>query len=288
MIWLLIVSVMFASLNSVYLHKIKLNNSGLIYKFNLICSFTWCVILFVTNGCKLSITTDSLLFGFIYGISQTLFILSKTAAMNNGPVSVTTLIGNSSLVISILVCLFLWNEPVLVTDIIGLVLLTTGIVLCTYKKSEQKYSKLWKVNVIFFLIFSASVGITFKAFSKYGDYDNAGDMLLIAAIVMTLLYSLICCFISNYKCKNVFTDRKELFMFIRYALLSGILSCFYNRLNIYLSGVLDGVVFFPVFNGGVILLSTVLAILLLKEKPLTKQLIGILIGISGICVIGIL
>ena len=288
MICLLIMSVVFASLNSVYLHKIKLNNISSICRFNLICSLVWCIILFIANGCKLRIASGALLFGFIYGIAQVLFIMFKTAAMNSGPVSITTLIGNSSLIISVFVCLVLWNEPISFPDIIGLVLLIAGIVLCTYKKSEQKYSKLWKVYALFFLIFAASVGITFKAFSKYADSANAGDMLLIASLVMVLAYSVICCFIRNSKFENEFTEKKEISVFVRYALLSGVLSCLYNRLNIYLSGALDGVIFFPTFNGGVILLSTVLAIILLKEKILYKQLIGICSGIAGICIIGIL
>jgi len=58
--------------------------------------------------------------------------------------------------------------------------------------------------------------------------------------------------------------------------------------NIYLCGVLDGVIFFPIFNGGVILLSTLLAIRMLKEKLLLRQILGVLSGISGICLIGIL
>lgn len=75
--------------------------------------------------------------------------------------------------------------------------------------------------------------------------------------------------------------------FILYASVSGILSCVYNRLNIYLSGALNAVVFFPAFNGGVIMLSTVLSVVLLKEKLNFRTSIGILLGIAGICIIGI-
>ena len=82
--------------------------------------------------------------------------------------------------------------------------------------------------------------------------------------------------------------KKEKRLFIILALVSGLLSCLYNRLNIYLSGALDGVIFFPSFNGGVVVLSTVVSMIIFKEKLSAKQLIGLLLGISGICIIGIL
>ena len=55
-----------------------------------------------------------------------------------------------------------------------------------------------------------------------------------------------------------------------------------------LFGALDGVIFFPSFNGGVVVLSTGVSMIIFKEKLSAKQLIGLLLGISGICIIGIL
>ena len=62
----------------------------------------------------------------------------------------------------------------------------------------------------------------------------------------------------------------------------------HTKVNIYLSSSIDAVVFFPSFNGGVIFLSAVLSVLLLKEKLKPKTAIGIILGIAGICIIGIL
>ena len=62
----------------------------------------------------------------------------------------------------------------------------------------------------------------------------------------------------------------------------------HTKVNIYLSSAIDAVVFFPSFNGGVIFLSAVLSVLLLKEKLKPKTAIGIILGIAGICIIGIL
>ena len=286
MLYLILLSIVFASLNSVVLHKADLSGSTAVYKFNMIGAAVWCVCLFAVNGFKLHIDKTVLLWGVVYGITQALFILFKTLAMNSGAVSVTTLIGNSSLLVSVLFCFFVWQEPVNGADIIGLAILMLGIVCSTYEKKKESISRKWVVYSMFFLLFAASVGISFKAFGKTGEVNSAGDMMLIASVVMLASYAIICLFVKKRNAsQQSFKMQKE---FIIYALLSGCLSCVYNRMNIYLTSVVAAVVFFPSFNGGVVFLSAVLSVLLLKEKLKLKTAIGILLGIAGICMIGIL
>jgi drug/metabolite transporter (DMT)-like permease len=90
---------------------------------------------------------------------------------------------------------------------------------------------------------------------------------------------------STQKSKKVSPGNRQ---FVLLALVSGLLSCVYNRLNIYLAGNIDAVIFFPSFNGGVIILSALLSVLLLREKLNIKQIFGLLSGAAGICIIGIL
>ena len=167
----------------------------------------------------------------------------------------------------------------------GLFILLRSIFLCTYRQSGEEYNKQWGVYTFFFLIFASGVGIVFKAFGKSGNLDLCSDMMVISSVVMIISYTVMSCFM---KFKSDCRDCKLSRTFIILAILAGALSCVYNRLNIYLSGVLDAVVFFPSFNGGVIFLSSVLSIIITKEKLSLKQIFGILLGIMSICIIGIL
>lgn len=281
---LLLVSILFASANSTLLHRANLGGRGAIYRYNLICSAVWCVCLLAANGFTLHLSGDVLLWGAIYGVTQTLFVLFKTAAMNSGPVSVTTLIGNCSLLVSVFVCFALWGEPITPADGLGLLILLLGITLSTYKKSEGKMTLRWRILSLLFLVTAAGVGIVFKAFSKSADPTAAGDMMLTSAIVMLVLYTLISLILGGVM--PTAADGGGRFALL--AALCGVMSCAYNRLNIYLSGVLDGIVFFPLFNGGVVILSALLAVLLLGERPCLRQWLGILTGTVGITIIGIL
>ncbi len=287
---LLLLSVLVASFNSVTLNRAKIKGRSEIIKFNLICSAVWFVILFSINGFKIDFTPDVLLFGIIYGITQACFILFKTLAMNTGSVSITTLIGNSSLLISLLVSLIVWNEKIGAFDIFGLVLLGIAIFLTNYRKGEDaSIHKSWKYYAILFLIFAAGVGITFKAFGKYGDLAYSSDMLAVSSIVMLICYAGAFIITKVYKkdgsCRESTLPASK---FVGFALLGGVLSCVYNRLNVLLSGTLDAVIFFPSFNGGVIIVSALLGLLICKEKLTKKQTVGIILGTAAICIIGIL
>ena len=89
------------------------------------------------------------------------------------------------------------------------------------------------------------------------------------------------------KIKNKRNDQKQNVWFYVFAVLCGLLSYFYNRSNMFLAGELDAVIFFPAFNGGVVLLSTILSLCFFKEKLAVKQILGIVFGVVAICIIGI-
>ena len=297
---LLVVSVCAASFNSLLLNRSKLARPQQIFYYNLLGVALWCILLFLFNGFKIYIDWTVAFWGMLYGVIQTLFLWAKTSAMSTGPVSITTLVGNCSMPISIIVSFILWQEPATIFDILGLIVLMGGIFLSTYHKDSTPISRKWKWYTVFFFLFSAGVGLVFKAYSKSGNPSNATDMMFVSAIVMLFLYSVILSFVGNWKIKQLSISTfianwnlkqvsdGHIGKFICFSLISGFSSCLYNRLNVTLSGELDAIIFFPVFNGGVILLSAILGMVIGKEKTTIRQKIGLGVGIIGIVIIGIL
>ena len=53
-----------------------------------------------------------------------------------------------------------------------------------------------------------------------------------------------------------------------------------NYLNLKLAGILPSQLFFPLVNGGSMVLSQMMSVVIFKEMPTKKQLIGL---IGGIC-----
>ncbi len=275
---LLILSVFIASLNSVLLHRLPKGSD--VVRFNMLSSAAWVVVLLAVNGFTVTLTPSVLLWGIAYGVVQELFMYYKAQAMKSGPVSVTTLIGNCSLVLSTAVGVLVWKEHVSLGQVLGIALLLAALVLCTYKKPDgaAQSAKRWPVYCLLFFTLAAGVGIIFKAFSKTGG--SAGDMMLVAAVTM-LVFSL--CKTAVRAGQRPRLDKGLVLL----ALVSGLISCAYNRLNIYLAGALDSAVFYPCFNGGVICVSALLSMLMLRERFSKRQAIGLLLGICAVVTVGI-
>ena len=67
--------------------------------------------------------------------------------------------------------------------------------------------------------------------------------------------------------------------------IGGICTAANNKFNLFLSGALPTAIFFPIYNVGILILTTLSAIVIFKEKLSLKQWIGVAIGIiSVICI----
>lgn len=282
--FLILISITAAALNSTLLHKIPASAKNNIFSFNFYCSVEWILILAMLGKGKININGMILFWGIIYGMTQVLFLVFKTKAMSSGPVSITTLIGNCSLLLSTSAGIIIWHEKISVLQIVGIIILLFSVIVCTYSKSDIAMPNIWKIYSAAFFIFAAAVGIVFKFFSKSSACENASDMMLVSAVVMSIFLF----FLSALKHAKS-DERKQIYnlKYISVMIPCGILSCLYNRLNIYLAGTLPSAFFFPVFNGGVIILSSVMSIFLLKEQLTFKQIFGLVLGTVSIVITGI-
>ena len=274
------VAILFASLNSVLLHNIDFSKKGLVIRFNIIGSCIWALILFVLGG-RPEVNKSVLIYGTLYALAQVLFLIFKAKAMSLGPVSLTTLIGNMSLILSTVCGILIWNEKVSPMQILGIILLIISIVICTYEKNSEKNNAAWIFCCVLFFIFAAAVGLIFKFFSKTGE--NINNMMFFASLMMIVLL-----FPFSFLCKEKEKNNSQYTpTYIIKLVICGIISCLYNRINIYLSGAMDSIIFFPSFNGSVIILSTLFGVVLFKEKLKPKQIAGITLGLISILSIGI-
>lgn len=285
MYWLIVLSVTCASLNGTLLHKIPSFAKQNVFRFNFLCSAEWIVILMLLNKGSLHFTSETLLFGIMYGITQVLFLFFKTQAMSSGPVFITTLIGNCSLILSTAAGVIIWREPVRVIQIICIAVLLFSVFLCTFVKSNAEMTVKWKIYCVAFFVCAAAVGIIFKFFSKSEGSAYANDMMLISSFTMTLLFFLLS---LTKKSTDNTEEKKNYGGFVLIAVLCGIFSCTYNRLNISLSGMFPSTVFYPSFNGGTVMLSFIMSIVFLKERPVFRQTVGLILGTCAVVALGIL
>ena len=76
-------------------------------------------------------------------------------------------------------------------------------------------------------------------------------------------------------------DKKFVFMLVL-MIVNGVSVAVNHKLNLYLSGVMDSATFFPIVNGGGLVLSTVAALIIFRERLSVKQWIGLGVGILSV------
>ena len=296
MYFLLVISIVCAGVNNIALHvlsKNKIKYNPLL--FNAFISLVWGILLSVYNCGVQNYTEKTLLWGILYGFALFGFIYFKSMAMSTGPISLTALFGCASFVITTLFNALYWQESIGFFEIVGIVLMLAAVLLMNYRSEEEKEcgkktTLHWRIYCILFFLFSGATGIIFR-FHQQADKTNTDEMMIFASGIATVV--LFGCFLCGklvksrqaIKEKTSFetqaADKKRGVVFL-VALLCGAVSCIYNRLNIFNAGILPSVLFFPLFNGGVVIFSFISGWLLFKEKPTKVQFFGALIGILAI------
>ena len=74
-------------------------------------------------------------------------------------------------------------------------------------------------------------------------------------------------------------------MWLVWLAAGGVLQAVNHKLNLYLSGVMDSAVFFPIVNGGGLVLTTLLAVTLFRERLDGRQWVGLILGIVSVVLV---
>ena len=117
-------------------------------------------------------------------------------------------------------------------------------------------------------------------------YKDESDAFLIVSFAVATAISLILLLYLPRKKKEaentVFSSTWQRVITVFVLLGGGIGTAFNNKLNLLLSGMMDSAVFFPVVNGGGLVLATIAAVIVFGEKLARKQWIGLACGIVSV------
>ena len=150
---------------------------------------------------------------------------------------------------------------------------------------KKKANTKWLVYCAIAFLCTGAIGVMQKV-HQTSEHKMELDAFLVIAFVFSFVYSGVNWFILSRNKKN--TENKSgkpsvlTLMPIIIMVISGVCVAANNNLNLYLSGVIDSAVFFPIVNGGHLVLTTVTAVIFFKEKLSVKQWIGIFLGIASV------
>lgn len=210
-------------------------------------------------------------------------------AYDSGSFAYTSVIVSLSTIIPAFSGAIFWNETLYPVQIAGIVLLVLCFSLCVGKDKEKKQMSVkWLAYVFLAFLSTGFIGVMQKVHQSSAYADELNGFLIISFLISALAAGI--CAVIALKRKNAEqndnVDGEEkpakgvaYFLLI---VLSGVGVALNNVINLYLSGKVDSAVFFPIVNGGGLILVTLCAVVLYREKLSVKQWAGIIVGIISV------
>lgn len=250
--------------------------------FNMV-SCVGAVIYFLARGASFHISAFSFMMAVVFSIVTVGAQYFSLLATSTGPMSYSVLFTYLSMIIPTLFGVFYYHQIPTALQIFGLILMIVTLVLSCELKGEGKVSIQWMGIALFSFLCWGFVGICQQLHQNSGYATELNGFLLWSFIFSTVLFGILYLF-SNKSKEKVQGCFKISAMGLM--IFTGMAIGAINEINLYLSGAMPGYIFFPVINGGVIILSGLVAILIFREKLSKQQKIGLLAGIVSVLCLG--
>ena len=244
-------------------------------------------VLLALSGGKLSVSPFTVLLAVIFGLVTVVQQVANAAALASGPLSYTSVIGSMSTVITAFSGLILFGESISVTQIIGIVLMLFCLILSVKKDTddEKKAAARWLVLCFITCVATGAIGILQK-FHQSSEYKGELTAFLIIAFAFSFVFSAANIAVIKLKTlkndgtgKMVFLKKKPpIALFAVFFITAGIGIALNNIINLYLSGTVPSAIFFPIVNGGGLILTTLASVFFFRERLTRIQWLGIALG----------
>lgn len=286
-ILLLIVSIILSLLSCGILRnefcKKELAGNSDLYLFNTVNSVLSAITLAIVAAVSGSLCVPSLytlLMGTIFGMATGLCAILCMIALEKGPLSYTNVIVSCAMVIPALSGLVLYGEPVSAWQYVGIALMIVSFICAVDGDNGASGASLkWLLLCIGAFICSGSVGVMQKLHQN-SVYKEELGVFLVTAFVVSALFSLgmTLFFIRKPGERITVLSGKKFRKFAIISFISGVGFALVNQINMYLAGVIDAIIFYPVVNGASMILTTAAGIILWKEKLSKRQWFGLVMG----------
>jgi drug/metabolite transporter (DMT)-like permease len=286
----LIVS-MAACLASYIFKKVYSNKSGGgmtgVYVYSAVGCIVSAIVLLLWGGLD-GFSAFTVILGILFGIAvsaQEIFVIK---AFRSGPMAFTMVIVSCSTVFTALSGFFFFEEKIGVLQLIGIVLMVGSFIFATEKKEgEKKGGFLWLVFCILAFLCAGAVGFMQKTHQTSVAHKDELNSFLILSFIVSFIFALTLALTSMKKEGQPLIEKKDgkiYWLVFAIMIASGICVAANHKFNLALSGEIPSAAFFPIVNGGNLVLTTLSALVIFKERLTKRQWIGVTFGVlSVIC-----
>jgi len=236
------------------------------------------------SGADFSISAYSFVLAIIFAFATAMTQFFLLMAMSTGSMSYSVMISYLGLIVPTIYSIAIGAQSVKYYQYIGLILMILTLYLGVGTKGNTKVTLKWILYALGSFAALGVIGLVQFIHQNSVYKDEISGFLIWSFVIMTVLFYILYLFSKSTtkEAPKYIVKSKASWM----ALGTGVIIGATNKVNLWLSGALPSIVFFPIINGGVIILSGIASVILFKEKLTKAQAIGIVTGILSICLLG--
>lgn len=245
-------------------------------------------------GCRLVFSAFTVWLALLFGAVVCLQQLTLLLALSKGPLSYTMVIVAMSTLITALSGVLFWHEHLRAVQLVGIVLMVLCLVLSVKRESKKsgvsggrRLSAVWLLLALLAMAFNGGVGILQKTHQSSAHKAELPAFLFVA-FAFCAVFSVLCYLFLTIRARGkrqetgaeestAHSPRLSRNLIVLF-LLSGVCVALCHCINLYLSGVVAAAVFFPIVNGGALMLTTLASLLLFHERLSLTQWLGLALG----------
>ena len=258
---------------------------------NIFC-FLSILLIYLFSGTEFSFSVFSVLLGAALAVANILSLEGLLQAQACGSFAYTSVIVALSAIIPSMSGPVLFGEKVTVSQFAGIGLMIICIILSPGNDGGERraVNLKWMLFCTVAFVFSGAVGVVQKIHQNNAAHKAEMPALLLTCFFVSFALSGIRLITERRRMKKSGESLNKLTLAVLlFPAVSGLCFAFPHTINLFLSGRLASVVFFPTINLCPMLLTMLYAVFGFKERLTAKQWAGIAVGIlSTVFVSGII
>lgn len=258
---------------------------------NIFC-FSAILLIFLFSAAEFNFSIFSVLLGALLAVANILSLEGILKAQACGSFAYTTVIVALSAIIPSMSGPVLFGEKVTFSQFVGIALMVICILLSPGKDEGEKraVSLKWLFFCAVAFVFSGTVGVVQKIHQNNAAHKAEMPALLLTCFFVSFALSGIRLIIERGRMKKPGESLNKLTpAVLLFPAVTGLCFAFPHTINLFLSGKLASVVFFPTINLCPMMLTMLYAVFGFRERLSAKQWAGIAVGVlSTVFVSGVI
>lgn len=252
------------------------------YMFSSLVAASAMVFFLIINGGKFKFVPETAGYSLSFAAMYSMAMIGNVMAINCGPLAISTLINQCSLIIPTLYGIFALKENLSAVGYLGIILVFVCLFLVKpqTKEGDAKVSPKWFAWVATGFVGNGMCSTIQKMQQlKFGGAYKSEFMTVALAVGALVMFASAC--LSS---KSITADIASA---IKYAPFEGAANGGLNMLVMLLTSLVPTAILFPVVMSGGVVITFIASVTLFKEKLAAKQLVGYVLGALSIVLINL-